>query len=141
MNHYRQTIVRETTSPVQIIDITADVKSALASSGLQTGIVTLITQHTTAFVNINENEAKLLEDMVTFLKRLVPKDGNYLHNNAPVDGRDNAHSHLMGLFMNSSETIPFDAGRLLLGSWQSIFLVELDGPRQKRGILAQVTGT
>ena len=78
--------------------------------------------------------------MVTFLKRLVPKDGDYLHNIDPIDGRDNAHSHLMGLFMNSSETIPIHAGRMLLGEWQSVFIVELDGPRAKRNILMQASG-
>ncbi|MCG8375098.1 MAG: YjbQ family protein, partial [Chlorobiales bacterium] len=68
------------------------------------------------------------------------KDGDYKHNITSVDGRDNAHSHLMGLFMNSSETIPFESGKLLLGEWQSIFLVELDGPRPERSILMQISG-
>ena len=140
MNYLAKTIVRETTGPIQIIDITAEVREAVASCKLEKGQITLVSQHTTAFININEQEPGLLEDMVTFLKRLVPKDGDYKHNIAPVDGRDNAHSHLMGLFMNSSETVPFESGKLLLGEWQSIFLVELDGPRPKRGILMQISG-
>lgn len=134
------TIKTRTVKPVEIIDISAEVAAALSASKLDSGQVTIISRHTTAFININEKEEKLLEDMETFLKRLVPKDGNYLHNLNPVDGRDNAHSHLLGLFMNSSETIPFAKGKMLLGEWQSIFLVELDGPRQERSVLVQIAG-
>jgi len=134
------TVKRQTTKPIEIIDITAEVSAALLSSGLERGQVTIISRHTTAFVNINEKEDRLLEDMETYLKRLVPKDGNYLHNLNPVDGRPNAHSHLLGLFMNSSETIPFAAKKMLLGEWQSIFFIELDGPRKERSILLQISG-
>ena len=134
------TVRRQTTKPIEIIDITAEVRAALLSSGLERGQVTVISRHTTAFVNINEKEERLLEDMETYLKRLVPKDGNYLHNLNPVDGRHNAHSHLLGLFMNSSETIPFAEGKMLLGEWQSIFFIELDGPREERSILLQISG-
>lgn len=134
------TIRRQTTKPIEIIDITAEVSAALLASGLERGQVTVISRHTTAFVNINEKEERLLEDMETYLKRLVPKDGNYLHNLNPVDGRHNAHSHLLGLFMNSSETIPFSDKKLLLGEWQSIFLIELDGPREERSVLLQISG-
>ncbi len=141
MNYLTQKIVRETTEPIQVIDITDEIRATVASCRLEQGQITLVSQHTTAFININEQEPRLLEDMVIFLKRLVPKDGDYLHNIAPLDGRDNAHSHLMGLFMNSSETIPFATGKLLLGEWQSIFLIELDGPRSKRSVLMQISGT
>ena len=87
-----------------------------------------------------EREPQLERDMLTFLKRLVPRDGDYLHNLDPVDGRDNAHSHLIGLFMNSSETIPLAGGAMLLGEWQSIFFIELDGPRPRRRVELQVMG-
>jgi secondary thiamine-phosphate synthase enzyme len=135
-----KTINTRTGKPIEIIDITAEVTAALSDSGLDSGQVTVISRHTTAFISINEKEERLLEDMETFLKRLVPRDGNYQHNLNPVDGRDNAHSHLLGLFMNSSETIPFSGGKLLLGQWQSIFFVELDGPRQERSVLVQISG-
>jgi len=133
-------ITRQTTKPIEIIDISAEVADAVTSSGLDTGQVTVISQHTTAFININEKEVRLLEDMETFLKRLAPRDGNYQHNLNPLDGRDNAHSHLIGLLMSTSETIPFSKGKLLLGEWQSLFLVELDGPRKERHILLQISG-
>jgi len=134
------TITVQTTKQIEIIDITAEITAALSATGLDRGQITVISRHTTAFININEKEELLLEDMETFLKRLVPKDGNYLHNLNPIDGRHNAHSHLLGLFMNSSETIPFSEGKMLLGEWQSVFFVELDGPRNERVILLQLSG-
>ncbi|MBO8093779.1 MAG: YjbQ family protein [Prosthecochloris sp.] len=140
MHVITRTISRQTTQPITIIDITDEIKQFVEESGITQGQATIISQHTTAFVNINEQEPRLLEDMITFLKRLVPRDGDYAHNIAPIDGRDNAHSHLMGLFMNTSETIPVQDSRLLLGEWQSIFLIELDGPRPKRNILLQISG-
>ena len=70
---------------------------------------------------MNEREPQLQRDMVTWLKRLVPRDGDWLHNLDTVDDRDNAHSHLLGLFMNASETIPVADGEMILGDWQSIF--------------------
>ena len=140
MQVFTHNITVETTRPIEIIDITAEVTTFLSSTGLDRGQITVISRHTTAFINLNEKEKRLLEDMETFLKRLVPKDGNYLHNLNPLDGRHNAHSHLLGLFMNSSETIPFLEGKMLLGQWQSVFFVELDGPRAERTILLQISG-
>jgi secondary thiamine-phosphate synthase enzyme len=140
MQYHISTISRPTEKPIDILDITADVRAALEETGLRQGTVTVLSRHTTACVNINEQEPRLVQDMITFLKRLVPRDGDYLHNLEPIDGRDNAHSHLLGLFMNSTETIPFAEGRMLLGEWQSIFLIELDGPRKERQVLIQIQG-
>ena len=140
MHYITKIIPVQTTKPIEIIDITAEVSDAVSSSGLNQGQVIVISQHTTAYININEKENRLLEDMETFLKRFAPRDGNYLHNLNPVDGRDNAHSHLLGLLMNTSETIPFSKGKLLVGKWQSLFFVELDGPRKERNILLQISG-
>ncbi|TVQ84371.1 MAG: YjbQ family protein [Chromatiaceae bacterium] len=128
------------TAPIQLLDITDQVRACCAASGIRDGLVTLISRHTTAYINLNEREPQLQQDMLTYLKRLVPRDGDYLHNLAPVDDRDNAHSHLLGLFMNASETIPIADGELLLGAWQSIFFVELDGPRPERSVTLQFIG-
>ncbi len=115
-------------------------KEWVAASGVRDGLATATSLHTTARVNVNEREPQLEKDIVTFLKRFVPCDGDWLHNLAAVDGRDNAHSHILGLFMNSSESIPVADGELVLGSWQSIFFIELDGPREKRGLELQIMG-
>ena len=140
MHSILDSITLVTTEPIQVVDITQQVRERLANSKLHNGLVTLISRHTTARVNLNEHELQLHRDMVTFLKRLVPRDGDYLHNLAPVDDRDNAHAHLLGLFMNASECIPVVDGELLLGSWQSVFFVELDGPREQRSVTLQFIG-
>jgi secondary thiamine-phosphate synthase enzyme len=135
------TVTLETTAPIELVDISEQVRARCAASGVHDGLVTLISRHTTAAISLNEREPQLQRDMVTFLKRLVPRDGDYLHNLAPVDDRDNAHAHLLGLFMNASETVPIAGGELLLGAWQSIFFVELDGPRRERSVTLQFLGT
>lgn len=134
------TITLETTAPIQLIDITEALRRRCAASGVRDGLVTLLSRHTTASICLNERETQLQRDMVTFLKRLVPRDGDYLHNLAPVDDRDNAHAHLLALFTNASETIPIADGELLLGGWQSVFFVELDGPRPERSVTLQFLG-
>ncbi len=133
-------ILMTTHHPLEILDITEQVRQRCASSGICAGLVTIISRHTTAYVNLNEREPNLQQDMMTFLSGLVPRDGNYRHNLAPVDGRDNAHAHLLGLFMNASESIPIVNGQLLLGDWQSIFFVELDGPRLARTLTLHILG-
>ncbi|MEI8032849.1 MAG: secondary thiamine-phosphate synthase enzyme YjbQ [Chlorobiaceae bacterium] len=140
MKFITRTITLKTERPIEIIDMTAELASQVADSGLENGQVTIISRHTTAFININEKEVGLQEDMESFLKRLAPQDGEYLHNKSPIDGRHNAHSHLLGLLMNASETIPFFGGKMLLGQWQSVFFIELDGPRKERSVLIQIAG-
>ena len=140
MKFTRHEILLTTIEPIQVLDITIQVQSLVAQSGVGEGLLTLTCPHTTARLNLNEREAMLQRDMVTFLKRLVPRDGDYLHNLAPVDDRDNAHAHLLGLFMNASESLPIVAGKPLLGGWQSIFFIELDGPRTRREVRVQILG-
>ncbi|MCG6897399.1 MAG: secondary thiamine-phosphate synthase enzyme YjbQ [Thiocapsa sp.] len=135
-----ESVALRTRAPIEIIDVTALVRAEVERSGIARGQVTLFSPHTTAFVCLNEREQMLQQDMLDYLGRLAPPDGDYRHNRDPVDGRLNAHSHLLGLFMNASETIPVAEGCLLLGGWQSIFFVELDGPREARRIQLQVVG-
>jgi secondary thiamine-phosphate synthase enzyme len=133
-------LILQTQQPIEIVDITATVQTRFEQAEIASGQVTLFSPHTTAFVCLNEKELMLQRDMLEFLSRLVPASTDFLHNRDPVDGRLNAHSHLLGLFMNASETIPVVDGRLLLGGWQSIFFVELDGPREERRIYVQIIG-
>lgn len=129
-----------TTAPIEILDITDQVKGLFAQARIRNGQLTICSRHTTAFVALNESETRLQQDMVDFLSGLIPCDSNYRHNLDPVDGRLNAHSHLLGLLMNTSETILISNGELLLGGWQSIFFVELDGPREQRELMVQIAG-
>jgi secondary thiamine-phosphate synthase enzyme len=127
-----------TTAPIEIIDMTDRIRDFFKRNRIQNGQLTICSTHTTAFVALNESEPMLQRDMIDFLTGLVPRESDYRHNRHPVDGRLNAHSHLLGLFMNTSETIPVSNGELLLGRWQSIFFIELDGPREERQLLIQL---
>lgn len=129
-----------TRQPIEILDITETLRDRCEKSQIRSGVVTLISRHTTAYVNLNEREFHLQQDMLAFLKRFVPRDGDYSHNIAPVDDRENAHAHLLGLFMNASESIPIVDGKVMLGQWQSVFFIELDGPRPSRVLTLQFLG-
>jgi secondary thiamine-phosphate synthase enzyme len=129
-----------TNEPIEIIDITKEVSQVCSKSNIKNGIVVVMTRHTTAAININESEEGLKKDMVSFLNRLTEKEGGYIHDLNAVDGRLNARSHLLSLLMIASVTVPLLDGSMLLGDWQSIFFIELDGPRESREIIIQVMG-
>lgn len=140
MKILRTRIELETVEPIQIIDVTEQVRDWLKTTGVRDGLLTVTSLHTTARVNVNEREPQLQKDMATWLKRFVPRDGDWLHNEVAIDGRDNAHSHILGLFMNSSESIAVADGEMVLGSWQAIFFIELDGPRDRRALELHIMG-
>jgi len=140
MKILQRRIVQATTQPIELINITPRVLALVQGTGIRAGLLTLISPHTTARININEHEDLLQRDMIAFLKDLAPPQRGYGHDRDPIDGRPNAHAHLLGLVMNASETIPIIDGRLALGAWQSIFLCELDGPRPEREVLLHFFG-
>ncbi len=131
----------------EFIDITDQVYRCAEESGVTNGYAVVFSKHTTAAIKINEKEPLLLQDMVAFLERISPKDGDYKHNdfgvrtvNMTEDECPNGHAHCQHLFLGTSETIPLVEGVLQLGQWQCVFLIELDRPRQ-REVLVQVVGT
>lgn len=127
-----------------LFDITPQIRAYLADSGIQSGFVIVTSRHTTTALSVNENEERLLTDLKNFFQRLVPPDARYLHNDihlrdCPPDEPENAHSHLIAMLLGSSETIPVVDGELALGTWQSVMLAELDGPRE-RTVNLQICG-
>ncbi len=140
MRVHRHTLTLATGQPIEILDLTERVRVWVRECGVRDGLLTVTSPHTTARITVNEREARLQEDMVRFLERLAPRDEPYGHNADPVDDRLNAHAHLLGLFMNATESIPVADGDLVLGQWQSLFFVELDGPRAHREVLLQLLG-
>ncbi|MBO7444390.1 MAG: YjbQ family protein, partial [Methanobrevibacter sp.] len=116
-------------SKFQIIDITRDIVAILNEinngNKINEGIVNIFTKHSTSAICVNENEKGLLNDFEKVLKDLVKEKDNYKHDF--ID--NNAASHIRAFLLGSSETIPIVDGRLDLGTWQSIFFIELDGPR------------
>lgn len=121
-----------------------DLKKTIARSGIRSGFVTVTSQHTTTAIAINEHEARLIEDIKTFLARLIPPRDRYLHNDialrdCPPDEPENAHSHLAAMLLGSSEVVTLIDGEMVLGQYQSVMLYELDGPRTRR-VSVQVYG-
>jgi secondary thiamine-phosphate synthase enzyme len=144
MNITSSFIELETGAGISLHDLMPDIKAAVAMSGINTGFVTVTSQHTTTAIAINEHEARLVEDVKRFLTRLIPPDDRYLHNDialrdCPDDEPENAHSHLAAMLLGSSEVIALAEGELLLGPYQSVMLYELDGPRKRR-VSVQVYG-
>ncbi len=118
----------------QIIDITRDIVAILNETSkenkISDGIVNIFTKHSTSAIRVNENEKGLLLDFEKALKDIVKEKDNYKHDF--ID--NNAASHIRAFLLGSSETIPIVDGRLDLGTWQSIFFLELDGPRTNRTV-------
>ena len=131
-HHHQLTVT--TTAPLQCCDLTEAVQQWVRRTGVRDGLLTILSAHTTARIAINERDDRLQADMVRFLERLAPPDAPYAHNTATVDGRPNAHAHLLALLGSASESLPVVDGALLLGDWQAIFFLELDGPRAARTV-------
>jgi secondary thiamine-phosphate synthase enzyme len=136
----------ETTGAPEFHDITDDVCAVVADSGVQFGQVTVFSSHTTAAVRINENEPLLLRDMARTLRQAAPPNAYYEHNdfsrrtvNMNEDECANGHAHCQHLLLASSETIPVMNGRPALGTYQRVFLIELDHPRVRQ-VLVTVVG-
>lgn len=118
----------KTNERIELIDITNDVKEQVSKSGVEQGICVVSTPHTTTSVFVNENESGLRFDILNLLERLVPPSAGYQHDR--ID--DNADSHLKAVLLGSSETILIIDGKLVLGTWQSIFFSEMDGARHRK---------
>lgn len=121
-----RTISVETTGRVSIEDVTDDVQNRIPTD-LDSGLCTIFVRHTTAGITVNEAEERLFDDLENALADLVPVDDGYRHDR--ID--DNADSHLRSVLLGSSVSIPVTEGSLDLGTWQSILLVEADGPRTR----------
>ena len=141
-----EALVATTTTAPEFIDITDDVQSIVADSGVRHGQATIFSCHTTAAIRVNENEPLLLQDMARLLHEIAPLHGEYEHNdftrrtvNMEEDECANGHAHCQHLFLSTSETVPVLDGRMTLGTWQRIFLIELDRPRDRK-VLVSIVG-
>ncbi len=117
-----------TPSREALVDITQQVQSALANSDTElSGMVSIFVPHTTAGVTINEGaDPSVARDIVEGLARLVPRNAGYHH------GEGNSDAHIKTSLIGSHVAVPVEQGRLRLGTWQSIYLAEFDGPRTRR---------
>jgi len=128
MKNTREIVGIRTSQRVEIVDITREVEGVLARSSVKNGLLNVYSRHSTSGVVINENESGLVSDFLTVLEMIIPQGAGYQHDR--ID--NNADSHIRGFLLGGSQTIPVENGRMMLGTWQSIFFVELDGPRQRK---------
>ena len=118
--------------------VTADVQAAIAQSGIDAGICTLFLRHTSASLVIQENaDPDVLRDLSTFLARLVPEDGRYIHS---MEGPDDMPAHIRTALTSTSEHIPIANGRLMLGAWQGIYVWEHRDRPHRRELVVHAIG-
>ena len=119
------------------MDITEEVKNVVAAAGIASGLCAVYTPHATAAITINENDdPNIGVDFLAALRKLIIEHDGWLHDR--VD--DNAAAHIKSALIGPSETIPITGGRLVLGTWQNVFLCEFDGPRAERRVVVTVLG-
>lgn len=138
-------LVLPTGSGITCHDITAELQALVEEADLREGLLVAAGQHTTTALVVNEAEERLLDDIAAFFAQLVPADRPYRHNDLhlrpgiPADEPRNAHSHLIALMLGNHLSLPVHQGKLGLGRYQAVLLVELDGPRT-REVLVQLHG-
>ncbi len=122
-----ETITVPTGHRVDMVDVTRRVETVLKDRGWQDGILTLFIPHTTAGITINENaDPDVKRDMIMEMNKVIPFDDGYAH----YEG--NSAAHIKTSLFGSSETIIVEKGKLVLGTWQGIYLAEFDGPRTRK---------
>lgn len=138
MAQYQQFIKVKTTGK-SLAKITSNIQSIVADSGIKTGLCTIFLRHTSASLIIQENaDPDVLKDLANFFAKLVPEDGkSYIHD---AEGADDMPAHIRTVLTKTSEQIPIAQGRLLLGTWQGIYLWEHRQHGHYREIVVQIIG-
>jgi secondary thiamine-phosphate synthase enzyme len=119
-----------------VIDVTPDVADVVAEAGVTSGIAAVFVPGATAAITTMECEPGNVADLRALLDKLVPPHGRYEHNRLNHDS--NAHAHIRAALLGPSEAIPIEAGRLLLGTWQQVVLVDFDDRPRERTVLVNL---
>jgi len=133
MKVYTDQFEFDTRREFDIVDLTSRVEAAVKRSGVREGIAVVFAGHATGVIVLNEYEPDLLEDLRDFLKGLAPSDGVYRH---PA----NAHAHLRSMLLTPSRVVPVHGGSLGLGTWQSLYWVEVERRPRRRRVEVTVIG-
>jgi secondary thiamine-phosphate synthase enzyme len=133
---FTKRLIAKSSARKQLIDLTSEVSRIVRDAGVKEGMCMVSVPHATAAVLANEHETGLMRDMLARIDALFPESGAYEHN--AID--DNADAHIAAAFLGHSRSFPVSNGELVRGTWQNIFLVELDGPRSRREVVVQVIG-
>lgn len=124
-----------THSPTEMIDITRQVQALVHKSGISDGMCVVFVPHTTAAVTINENaDHAVIQDMLTELNKIIPLQDGYRHSEG------NSAAHIKSSLTGCSQTVLIEKGTLQLGTWQSLFFCEFDGPRNRKVWLKIIKG-
>lgn len=125
----------QTNARFDIVDITSHIRKYLEKKNISSGVVTIFVPHTTAGVSINENaDPDVLYDMKKGLNKLVPESNNYRH------GEGNSQAHILSTLVSSSITLIIDNSKMVLGTWQSVYFTEFDGPRVRKVYIKAISG-
>ncbi len=121
-----------------IIDITGSVGDVVKSSGLNSGTVTVFVPGSTGGITTIEYEPGLLSDLPELMEKLIPSNKPYKHDQTWHDG--NGFSHLRAAMIGPDITVPFSAGKLVLGTWQQVVFLEFDNRSRRRELVVQIMG-
>ncbi len=141
MKVFTTTLTVPTRERTEICNLTDQLAALPALQQISHGVVLLHSLHTTTGLCLNEFQEALLHDIKVLLRRVIPDEDVYRHNDPAFsdDTRGNAASHLSGILLGQTLQIPIEHGRLKLGTWQSVLFCEFDGP-QTRQVYVQVMG-
>lgn len=131
-------IITSTQGNGHTVDITGEVSRAVRESGVGSGIVTLFAVGSTAGLTTIEFEPGAVSDLGQVFEKLAPRDAEYQHELRWHD--DNGHSHVRAALLGPSLSVPFVSGKLVLGTWQQIVLIDFDTRSRKREVVAQIMG-
>jgi len=132
MKFHTEYLTLRTKSHREYINITPQVESALAKSGIREGMILVSAMHITAGVYVNDAEDGLIRDIDEWLEKIAPFREDYRHHRT---GETNGDSHLKSLVIHHEVIVPVTAGKLDLGPWQQVYYAEFDGQRPKRVII------
>jgi len=122
-----------TRTRTELVDITAQVQEAVGQSAVDCGLCHLFVPHTTAGLILNENwDPSVREDIIHALDKMIPQKGEYRH------AEGNSPAHIKATLVGSSATVLVEQSKLVLGTWQGIYLAEFDGPRRRRVLVKVV---
>jgi secondary thiamine-phosphate synthase enzyme len=127
-----------TRGDTEIIDITPQLTALVREHGFMQGQALIFVSGSTAGITTIEYEPGLLQDMPAFFERIAPRSAHYHHEETWHDG--NGHSHVRASLLGPSLTVPFKDGRLLLGAWQQIVLIDFDNRPRRRDVVVQMSG-
>jgi len=138
MNVRSAELVIQTRGDGDVVDLTEQVRSHVASCGIRAGLVTVFVVGSTAGITTIEYEPGLVADLGRAVERMAPAGASYEHDRRWGDG--NGHSHIRASMLGPSLTVPLNDGRLSLGTWQQIVLVDFDTRPRTRTIVLHVLG-